>query len=347
MNMNEEQLIECIQKLKSFNSLNYNEIFIVQSTKRHLDALLRSDDSRLKEEDVQKLFFMLLTTSYGRKYMVCDENDEFLKYARKKQFMNSSTFTKILELFCNCADSEDHLVYFANSFLMKDSVENALWTKDNISFLIEKSSNILNLRHMLTNDIFLNHIFEQKLVDIERIIQILDVNDRLFELFEYQKFMNLLDDQQLDCCLSYVSEDFHLESLFRNSAVMTKILENFIAFRHLDSLNECVKNCRTSLFNYQTSFFSAFQRIKNTYGDVYNDDAKKREFDKLIEMSQCIESFQKSEREPIVSILQQSDRAKQILKQIVENNLQDQYTSNQLCSILSKEDGKKRVKLNC
>lgn len=54
----------------------------------------------------------------------------------------------------------------------------------------------------------------------------------------------------------------------------------------------------------------------------------------------------KEEFDQLTQIVQKSEKAAENLKQIVENNLQDQYSFEQLLNLISKDNKKQRVKLN-
>lgn len=162
----------------------------------------------------------------------------------------------------------------------------------------------------------------------------------------------LLDNEEINYFLSKFDTHYNLVRLFDQNRVLTRYcFENFVfdnAVREL--FDEFVRNSRFCE-NCTDSEKDAIHFY--TYAKLwYSNKIRKKED---VEISRCIDSYELlhtsqyslNQRQHLSEIVNNSSVAREVLKQIVDNNLIDKYSFEQLLNLLTNHSSKRKSKLNC
>lgn len=189
----------------------------------------------------------------------------------------------------------------------------------------------------------LNELDKDKM-SFDNIIFYLNRNQQR-RFFSQTKFFNKLIDSGLltdKCCLNFLKTTknnglLSLQKILSNEALTTLLVRNFIFDRieWLDSLiNKEYLSQEKTFVEYLKSHAKQFRYtaenllLIETYDDI-------RKF----------EQFNFNEKRELLHETI-SSQSSSILKSIVENNLQDTYSFEQIMNMLSKDSKKKKIKLN-
>lgn len=163
-------------------------------------------------------------------------------------------------------------------------------------------------------------------------------NDRVFQwLITYSQ----VNDSDLKYLLNKIDNIKELLKLSRNTYLIKHLLDNFVLdeniVSNLNTISQYTKNS-TKLESADT--LNVFDFI-----EYYNDDTHLLE---LIDSTKLVFSltFNDTERKEIFDLIQHSEYAKNMLRQVVESNLEDQYNFETLRRLLTKDAEKRKTKLN-
>lgn len=170
-----------------------------------------------------------------------------------------------------------------------------------------------------------------------------DIHNEIFESSSIQNLSQLLRD-----IIDIIDNHIDARRLLASPIIMEKILETFSFTlsdsKYLDKLlndseyvEEYYRNS-SNLFEYLKTLYTTHNQ-KSVYfyeGNVYVDI-----YSRIVSSS-----FSDKQKESILSTLHHNDSARKIIHQLVESNLFDSYSYTQLKSVLNKDVGKKKVKLN-
>lgn len=170
-----------------------------------------------------------------------------------------------------------------------------------------------------------------------------DLHNKIFESSSVHSL-----NQNLRDVIDIVDNSVDANRLLASRVIMEKILENFLFtlndVRYLDKLvseseyvGEYYRNS-SNLFEYMKTLYATYnQKSVHFYeGNVYVDIH-----------SQIVSStFNDQQKESILNILRENDSARKTFYQIVESNLFDSYSYEQLKIVLTRSEKKKKVKMN-
>lgn len=185
----------------------------------------------------------------------------------------------------------------------------------------------------------------------------LEEDEWLFrELLKNDNKNNKLTNDDLKYLLDKINTLRELDRLWHNTFLIKHILKELVLDTEtVNRFNKLIENddwCKKE--NVHTIFdkieYPLIHRWDHTTKEFVvldlNDESIDQELVKLTELNRFIHSLNSNQTLELIEILRNNEKSKNILMSLIENNLQDQYTFESLKNILSKDDNKRKSKIN-
>lgn len=372
LKLSEEDLKSIVDSKKSFQELfesltdektQINEFF--QQKNQFFDKLIELN--ALCREDILYLFDKLKDGEFST-LRSFTENVQLLTYCI--ECIDESDFKKFVDLYLFHREQEKGLCKFSYEMFFS-LLEEGEWlqsflaskscTSENVQYLIDNISTYHELWRFDDCVYFLKQIVEKGYIKLDELVD------------KYCSFANktLLEDEKND-----TDEDhpllwlIHKVDLWRSFLKLGEEVVTHQSLRHflnkiensklLDKLCDdnnlfLAKYCFDNLI-FDENILQKYTKLKRKNGVDQNlfFDYVQQNFN-AARWSNPTKRYRKiyatfkqpTQRQEIYSIVQKSERAKNTLLQIVDNNLLDQYSFESLKTILTKDDTKKlKIKMN-
>lgn len=259
---------------------------------------------------------------------------------------NVLTSTDVQYLFERLNSNEEGRILSHHDAFIVSLIENKLCTFQDIVRVVKnirEDEDDSCLSSLLCNFVIFNTLLEQTLLDEHSLIFLLNNIDSYYEL---NYFCSVENEMLIKKVLTRNLLDFSLINRY-NSILSKRFSHNEITEYNFFNMIYQKVLCKKSSYNNSS---------KLVIDEETNKFVRRREINPrlLVLLNRAVSlyvanSFEKlnfDERKEIAKITNHSEKAKKKLLQIVNSNLQDQYDFETLKNLLTKEEKKKRLKLN-
>lgn len=310
----------------------------------------------LKKADSSVDVLRVLPEETFYNYKISFNDNSRIEYENIRLLLDSDlcTFKELIDHY----KSLTYLWHFlSNEDIFKMLIDNKMFDDNDLNYLFSKFDEYFELIELNRNTTLIHYVIDNDLVSFEEFVdlykKIKDSHLRpnlhgFFDHSESLKYLlqtNSVTADGLLHLLKVVDSSFEISSLCGNGQLMKNILNSFVLDEQtVDKLNTIIREFEYFKDMNVSNIFdlieqSAYREEQELKQNLLSLTASNKYLHKL--------SFRPEERKILhKNILQFSETALNNLKQIVDNNLQDQYTFRQLFDILNKDHNKKRNKLN-
>lgn len=185
--------------------------------------------------------------------------------------------------------------------------------------------------------------------------RVLGSHDNFFSKIVEHK---ILTDKNIDFLLNTIHNRRELETFIMNPKLIERCLSSYcLTHQHVDHLDSIARNTRyVHHFNVfgeveSQNFFNYLRTALTSENSYLSKLPNVKDLQVLLETNEALYSLKnskltKEQQVEIVEILKNNETARNTLKSIVEVDLLDQYDFEQLKNVLSKDDNKKKIKMN-
>lgn len=231
-------------------------------------------------------------------------------------------------------------------------VNGSLITKDALKYLFGKIDSMREAEAFYLNTSVLEYFLENNIIDIKDLVDkfsdirplsgrssalqfLFDNSTRFFRSFNVVK-KDLMQVESFQYALSKfkLHEEQSLINLMNNATLLEFCFSNFLFDEQLiEKFDKILKNVTPM---YQRTNKSFFEDIKTTF----ESNKKLLKLIDMFEQLYAVDNLDVDEKKKTLEIVLNSDAAQEILKQIIESNLEDQYDFESLMRVLTKDDKK-------
>lgn len=273
--------------------------------------------------------------------------------------MTSEEFRKTVDSYKDKASNGIGRLYilFDDEELFKDLIKNDSLIKDDFRYLFEQidehhaltsfTNNLELFQYVLSTEVisFKEMIDKYKNIkdfsgdsNLLKLIWMLSNNEELTqELIE----KHILNTDNLKLLLRSIGSIYEINKLCKSVSLIEKILSDFLIDNEIVKIYDAIQHPqKTSQSRKRELFQLIIESNMNCNKNVAN-------LEKLSKINKFLNNFNEKERAELVETLQSNQTSQNTLLQLLDVNVLEQYTFDQLKSILTKDDDKKlKTKFN-
>lgn len=248
-------------------------------------------------------------------------------------------------------------VLLESESLFKELIKNNLMALEDFEYVLNKIEKFWHFDSFAKNSFLVCYLLDNNILSFKELVDkslTIEWSSKLFdydserclkklinkqELFDTLIKNNLICLEDLMYLLNNVEYYDEIEGLCKNNPLIKKILAEFL-------LDKDITNRFSDMIEKSGRHIDIFKVIEN------NNFNKNKSSEKLLELNKLNKLFHefscdREQKLEIAKILRNSEVARNTFKSIIENNLLDQYSFEQLKNILTKNDNKKlKTKFN-